>query len=176
MPTILTCPKYFEKVGRQATAAAIMDRLLLVRSRCTSRPQPFRVRRARESREIPRFMAFCRSAGRVRLNCRAILAAETFRRARLFSSRISALLQGRRLIFFLAFFAIIAPCLPHTENHISAGAGIYHDSRGIVLSIVSCDRALLVEFLSDCETYRDSKKERHGYDVNLGWMPISIKS
>jgi hypothetical protein len=50
---------------------------------------------------------FVPERGKLRLKCFAILAAETLRPARLFS-----------------FFVIITPCLPHTSNHISMGAGL----------------------------------------------------
>ena len=77
------------------------------------------LRRDRESSESPRTIAFCRSAGTVRLNRRAIWEAETFLRARDFSFRTSSSLHGRRLIFILTFFAMIGPCHVAGSAHMS---------------------------------------------------------
>ena len=88
------------------------------------RREVFFLRRERESSETPRAIAFCRSAAIVRLNCFAIWVAETFLRARDFSFRMSFSLHERRLIFLLAFFAIIGPCLVAGDAHMSISAAV----------------------------------------------------
>jgi hypothetical protein len=71
----------------------------------------------RESSDNPRLNAFCRVAPSLRLRLLAIFPAGVLLRAADFNSRMSALVQGRRLEFLLAMYGT-----PNLKRALIAGS------------------------------------------------------